>query len=103
LQRLRPVLENALRQLVALIAVKGAAGKETSGLQGLAARTQKDLRDWADTDARTRGKEGGNLERIQFLVFHPRLVVACLTAAVVDGAAAVAVGSVRQPSCCLRF
>lgn len=98
------MLEAAVRLLDALIADKVAAGKDVSGLLGLSSRATRDLRDWADVDARTRGKEGGNQERERFVLFHPRLAVMCLTAAVINGDAAVAAGSVRLrcPVVCSR-
>ena len=94
-QRLRPVLVAAVRLLDTFIADKVAAGNDVSGLLGLSSRATRDLRDWADVDTRTRGKDGGNEERERFVLFHPRLAVMCLTAAVINGEAAVAAGSVR--------
>lgn len=38
--------------------------------------------------------DGGNQERERFVMFHPRLAVMCLTAAVTDGRAAAASGAV---------
>ena len=92
---MRASLESAVVQLDGLIAVNMTTNKAYADLQSLSDRAKTALRDWGNVNSRCRGS-GGMMEKYKFVMFHPTLGIMCLTAAVIDGAAAVAAGKVRR-------
>ena len=94
---MRVSLERAVLQLDGLIDENKTANKAYAELQVLSHQAKAALRDWGAVDSQSRGS-GGTLQKYNFVMFHPTLGIMCLTAAVIDGAAAVAAGKVRRGS-----